>query len=325
VFAPQRPLRDIHAQLGVRPAEDAWLDFRVRECHARLAYEARPAGAARRMSSGASALGIVTVSGESLPAAFKVVSLLRDVGGSEGVVVLSGDPARCAVLGDGVARGGLIAYPVLGPDAVGTEGQEVSAQRGRADRLPAAALYSLLGEVGRQLFVCGFGAALFLVLRPREVVAVDGGEVAFLVRFRGRGLLIGDRSVYPEALFPLRGLCSRNGGCLLGISPGRGGCWRFLFAGFMVRLVALRFTVAELALLEDRDEALQVLAGEGLAAGSGDAVPLEYVCREVGCVWVLAVLVRVREPGTVEEPVPRSSAAAGSVSPGAGWASAGEV
>lgn len=113
------------------------------------------------------------------------------------------------------------------------------------------------------MLVRGFGAALFLVLRPCEVVAIDDGEVVFLVRLRGRGLLNGNSSVYLEALLPLRGLCSHLGWCLPGISLGRGGCWSRLFAGFMVRFFRLRISVAELAFLEDRDEALQVLAGEG--------------------------------------------------------------
>lgn len=46
-------------------------------------------------------MGIGTVTGERSPAAFKVGGLLRDVGSWEGVVVLGGDSAGCAVRGGG--------------------------------------------------------------------------------------------------------------------------------------------------------------------------------------------------------------------------------
>jgi hypothetical protein len=66
-------------------------------------------------------LRIAVVVGERTPAAFEEFGLLGDLVRSDGLVVLGGDPAGCAVLRYGVGGGLFRAQAVFGPDGVGAE------------------------------------------------------------------------------------------------------------------------------------------------------------------------------------------------------------
>ncbi|MEV5899410.1 hypothetical protein [Streptomyces sp. NPDC052127] len=141
---------------------------------------------------------------------------------------------------------------------------------------------------------------LGLVLRQRQVVAIDGCEnrTLFNCCLRSRRRVI-NGGAYPRGAIPLGRVGAHANWVLLrlvGVGEWLNGIGCF-HVGRWFRLV-------KLALPEGRDEACQVFTRDALAASAGDLVPPEDVRGEGGGIGIGAMFLRVREPGVVEVVTP---------------------